>query len=241
MSCLVSDSVLSLQSKVLLEIRASTTAYHTDSNIRLLEIQHEIQQLVSRELTVEAKPSSDTALISDQGTISASSMSVSDREVADVLSVHATYRLKCEPECHCQCHFRKSTKSSPSWLEKMIGSFVLSYDTLPIFAPRKCNLSSCRNSRRSVSVQYFFPVWACLRGMSMSVWHNLAFGRGARISLEFPAVIGFTHPLYGEWKFKSVLELVKVLARDKIRPYDVDGYGYSILFVSRFPVSRVRF
>lgn len=43
-------------------------------------------------------------------------------------------RPTCSPTCRCQCH-RSSSVTSPSSLQRIIGAFFLSYNTIPIFSP----------------------------------------------------------------------------------------------------------
>lgn len=255
-SCLT--TLLSLHTKVMLEIRAATLAHHVENKSQLLEIGESVRLLTAQGLELygtlaskkasprecEQDPSIEKPEFQDQQSESASLIQASSIPSAhrasilhqptdDLLMVTAVHRNQCDRSCHCECHFRQTRISSASWLQNVIGSFFLSYDSLPLFAPRKCSLISCHNSRNSIEFQYYLPLWACIRGISMSICRNSAFGRGASISLEFPAVIGFSHPLYGPWKFKSLTELADILAKDKIRPYDTDAYGYSVLFVSK--------
>jgi len=243
------DSKGSLHTKVVLELRATTVAYQEENSNRFKGLENSIRYLTSREQELhskallesddptslpENKPNDRSQLVDEkQRSSSPTCTPATLQDHADsMLSFSTVYRAQCKPACSCQCHFRQAPKSSAPFLRRVVGAFFLSYDVLPLLDPRRCNLANCRNSGNSVELQWFLPGWLCARILSITICRNFIVGRGASVSLEFPAVIRMSHPLYGPWRFNDFLELARVLERDKIRPYDVDGYGYSVLFVS---------
>ncbi len=71
----------------------------------------------------------------------------------------------CSPQCRCRCHATKSQHSHvrANWLAPVLGSFLLSYNVLPVWRPASCTEPRCRRSGSSVLFKYSFPSWMCSR------------------------------------------------------------------------------
>jgi hypothetical protein len=148
------------------------------------------------------------------------------------ICVQAELRQRCELTCKCQCH-KKTTIQTPTWLQPVVGAFLVNYNSLPVLGPRPCNSSFCRsNSRTNITVQYYFPSWLFSLGIHMSSsWSGLT-GQGARFHLQAPLVIGAGHPVWSLFDFDAVDELRRMLTKRTVLPNCVSSYGLSLLLVS---------
>lgn len=159
----------------------------------------------------------------------------------DYITIDVAHRRYCDSSCHCQCHFQRSKRCSPSWMKSLLGSFFLSYNFLPILEPRKCNVATCFNTNNSIEFTWFLPFWAWQRGISIAVLTGSAFGRGAQVSLEIPAIIPYAHPIWTPWARRSVDWMAETLSADNIRPTDCEETGQSLLYWAVTFTDRLRF
>lgn len=205
--------------QTILEVRQITLASHTEHNALLQGMGRDLRLLAG-----QAPVPRGLKAIEPANNPNLTSQAAQQHLVApagnlpwdDTITIDAAYRMECDNSCHCQCHGRRVTKSSPSWLKGLAGSFFLNYDALPVFDTRKCNVARCRNSGTDLELRYFFPTWACLRGILFSMNTASAFGRGARISLEIPKYFGAEHELFSEWNDISFESIANILCRDQI-------------------------
>ncbi|KAK4452177.1 ankyrin repeat-containing domain protein [Podospora aff. communis PSN243] len=145
------------------------------------------------------------------------------------ICVQAELRQRCELTCKCQCHKKTSIKT-PTWLQPVVGAFLVNYNSLPVLGPRPCNSSFCRaGSGTSITVQYYFPTWLFSLGIHLSSsWSGLA-SQGARFHLQAPLVIGAGHPVWSLFDFDVVDELRGMLTNRTVLPNCVSSYGLSLL------------
>lgn len=152
---------------------------------------------------------------------------------AAAVGIEGTYRRYCPHTCFCECHYKSTTLKSPPWLKKILGSFLFTYDCLPIIGRRTCNKKSCLNSDQNLRLSFLLPDWTWRRGVFLAVEDCLQFKRGASLSLEIPAIIAYSHPIWTPWPKREDEWMVNLLQNDNIQPVDCDESGCSVLYVGR--------
>jgi len=152
-------------------------------------------------------------------------------EATSYISIRGTYRRHCLVSCLCDCHSRMTRRASPAWMTKVLGSFFLSYDCLPIVDPRACNLETCLNYNNLIRLAWHLPSWAWARALIMAIQTTETFGLGMRIWLEIPKIIPYSHPIWTPWGKQPDQWMVDLLMTDKINPNDCDSTGQTVLYV----------
>ena len=148
----------------------------------------------------------------------------------------ATYqRQQCPPRCRCQCHATKTKYQSPSWLQPLLGSFFLQYDSLPMLAGRdKCDVQQCRNSSSTIRLNYFFPVRVLNRAILLSTSISSSLGGvGASLHLKVPRIIEDTHAIWFAVEYSSLTRFQQLFSQTSYSPVDYTKSGLTLLSVSR--------
>ena len=171
----------------------------------------------------------------DQGNISTSTQVIRQSTASGTqltyVSIKGTYRRHCLASCLCNCHVRRTSRRSPAWMTKVLGSFFLSYDCLPIVDPRHCDSDSCLNYNNLMRLAWHLPAWAWSRALVLAVQTTEMFGVGMRIWFEIPKIIPYSHPIWTPWGKQTDEWMVELLMTDKINPNDCDSTGQTVLYV----------
>lgn len=147
--------------------------------------------------------------------------------------VDTIVQSRCPPLCKCQCH-KVQTSRSPDLLSGLIGRFMLSYKTVPIWGKPACTLHTCRRiSKTSARLNYTFPSWMLKRAihLSLSAVNTASLG----IQIDFPRIVPFESAVYWAIKEKSLVKLQYVFSIGDASPMDIDEEGYSLLLVGVNP------
>lgn len=155
------------------------------------------------------------------------------------VEIYATARSKCERFCRCQCH-RTTEKKWPKWLQPVVGSLFIQYNSFPVLDSRPCNSPLCNsNSAAAIRVQYLFPRWALSRAMHISMaWCSLA-GTGASLHLKVPRVNELPNMNF-LLEYDRVDIFRSLISNGKLLPTDVDDHGNPWMLVSIQNVHRLK-
>ncbi|KAK1974018.1 hypothetical protein LZ30DRAFT_741747 [Colletotrichum cereale] len=83
--------------------------------------------------------------------------------------VQTAVRMRCPVTCKCQCH-AVTTSRTPSMLSRVLGTIILSYNSIAVWNSRPCNHPKCLwNLSNSVHLNYLFPAWLPQLGMAFSI------------------------------------------------------------------------
>lgn len=148
------------------------------------------------------------------------------------VTIRGTYRRHCSVSCSCNCHYSRTTRSTPHWMVSILGRFFLSYDCLPLLDPRACNVAGCLNAANLIELVWHLPYWAWAREICLTIQTGDAFGANARISLAVPRVIPYSHPIWTPWGQQPDEWMLDLLNADRISPIDHDESGKTLLCVS---------
>lgn len=147
--------------------------------------------------------------------------------------VEATVQNRCPPLCKCQCH-KVQTSRSPDFLSGLIGRFMLSYNTVPIWGKPACTLRTCRRiSKTPARLNYAFPSWMLKRAVHLSF--SAANTASLGIQIDFPRIVPFESAAYWTISGKSLVKLQYMFSIGSASPMDIDEEGYSLLLVSMKP------
>lgn len=144
--------------------------------------------------------------------------------------VEAIVQNRCPPLCKCQCH-KVQTSRSPDFLSGLIGRFMLSYNTVPIWGKPACTLRTCRRiSKTPARLNYAFPSWMLKRAVHLSF--SAANTASLGIQIDFPRIVPFQSAVYQVIIDGSLTKLRYMFSIGTASPMDIDEEGYSILLVS---------
>ncbi|KAH8666086.1 ankyrin repeat-containing domain protein [Ilyonectria robusta] len=67
-------------------------------------------------------------------------------------------KSKCSPDFRCRCHFSQGRFQSPRWFQPLLGSWLVSYNSVSNFGRRICNWRECNSGDDSyIRVEYRLP------------------------------------------------------------------------------------
>ena len=149
-----------------------------------------------------------------------------------MLQIPASLPGRCLGACNCQCHRSRTQSNTPMWLKPVLGTIFLSYNTIPLFCPTRCDVSSCGRSNTRIKFNYYLPSWLWRRYLAITLDFDSLVGLGA--SIELPRVIPVSN-----WRFWSYIWTgnkagIKEDLRGGtvFRPNDRNELGQSIFQVS---------
>lgn len=133
---------------------------------------------------------------------------------------------RCQHRCPCQCHVPYEA-SSPRWLQGLLGAAFVRTSGFPVFGRHTCNFLRCvSNATRSgsLNIQYMFPTWFLQLAIeTTATWRSLN-GINGTWTLKVPRVIDDDF-VYSQVlrciRFGNSIDLLKLMARNGIRPYDI--------------------
>lgn len=147
--------------------------------------------------------------------------------------VEATVQNRCPPLCKCQCH-KVQTSRSPDFLSGLIGRFMLSYNTVPIWGKPACTLRTCRRiSKTPARLNYAFPSWMLKRAVHLSF--SAANTASLGIQIDFPRIVPVESPAYWAIGDGSLAKLRYIFSIGSASPMDIDEEGRSLLHVGVNP------
>ena len=101
------------------------------------------------------------------------------------VQLHFTRSRRCDPNCRCSCR-KPHHLISPTSLNRVLGSLMIGYCSVPTLHTGDCDTSSCMShSTATVQIIYKFPYWAFRRAVSMTV----AYDQGKSASCVISHVI----------------------------------------------------
>lgn len=147
--------------------------------------------------------------------------------------VDTIVQSRCPPLCKCQCH-KVQTSRSPDFLSGLIGRFMLSYNTVPIWGKPACTLRTCRRiSKTPARLNYAFPSWMLKRAVHLSL--SAANTASLGIQIDFPRIVPFESVAYWAIGDGSLAKLRYIFSIGSASPMDIDEEGYGLLLVSMKP------
>ncbi|KAJ6035272.1 uncharacterized protein N7446_010028 [Penicillium canescens] len=138
----------------------------------------------------------------------------------------------CPQSCSCRCHF-SSALHTPSWLQPVLGSVLLSYSCIPLLGAGPCNQANCVRAASRAELTYYFPVRVLKRALCLSIEVGGSFGYGAGLHFSVPRVFSSHDEAWETVNFGGPKDLKRVLAMrpGSYSPLDVNEAGMSLLMV----------
>lgn len=151
---------------------------------------------------------------------------------ATLLQVQATLSRLCPKTCRCDCH-KIGKMRTPGLVSSIVGQFLVSYNSYPVWFPRVCSHPSCLNhSQSSIRLNYIFPQWMVRRAVSFSIsWTSSLAGQGASMHLKVPRVIPESHDVWAAISNNNISRLQYLFAQKEVLPTDISQRGESLLLV----------
>lgn len=137
----------------------------------------------------------------------------------------------CPQSCSCHCHLSCAVRT-PTWLQPVLGSVLLSYNCIPLFGGTSpCNQADCVRASSRVDLTYYFPARVLKRALCFSVEVGGAFGYGAGLHFGVPRVFSSHDEAWDSVNFGDVEDLKRVWQRrpGAYSPLDVTEAGMSLL------------
>lgn len=152
-----------------------------------------------------------------------------------LVSLQVSTRPPCAQSCTCQCH-QHGHIQSPKWLRSVFGTLFLRYNTIPLLSARQCDIQACRSTVSSMQLSYCFPKWLISRAIYVTTsWDSLA-GSGASLCYQVPRVLCKSGP-FTALEFDDISWIKRAIMSKELFPNDVNGFGRTLLHVSRLVVS----
>ncbi|KAI1372652.1 ankyrin [Hypoxylon crocopeplum] len=194
-----------------------------DENQKILrEIQCSINQLSHSLLSREEAPNSTQAADAQKTESTLHAETMADKsDWTSMVYLEGSLIQVCPSLCNCNCH-RIKRSQSPSWLNSMIGSLFLQYNTIPLLQRHSCDDLECKgNSTSSLRLFYAFPRWFLARSVELSVSLSSVFGAGSSLHLRVPRATDtydfWRATKYNDWKWIRIR-----MAKKSILPTDID-------------------
>lgn len=146
--------------------------------------------------------------------------------------VQAAVRMRCPVTCKCQCH-AVTTARTPSILSRVLGTIILSYNSIPVWDSRPCNHPRClKNSSMSVHLNYLLPVWLPRLAMAFSISWDSVVGSGASLYVNLPRVVTEYSEVFKAIDTNNVPRLQWLFSTRQFLPTDVNQDSVCLLTVS---------
>ena len=138
----------------------------------------------------------------------------------------------CPQSCSCRCHF-SSALHTPSWLQPVLGSVLLSYSCIPLLGAGSCDQANCVRATSQVELTCYFPVRVLKRALCFSIGVGGSFGYGAGLHFSVPRVFSSHDEAWETVNFGGPEDLKRVWAKrpGAYSPLDVNEAGMSLLMV----------
>lgn len=152
-------------------------------------------------------------------------------ENTNLIRVRTTVRQASQPTCRCQCH--KSTRiESPWFMQNLLGSFFLHYNTHALWDSAKCSHPTCLADTPSrLVLSYVFLPWLWQRAVNVTAMAGGIHGPGPNIHLRVPRVIEEDHEVWGVVEHAKLARLQYLVSTKDFLPTNVDASGMTVLNV----------
>lgn len=149
-----------------------------------------------------------------------------------MLQIPASLPGRCLGACNCQCHRSRTQSNTPMWLKPVLGTIFLSYNTIPLFCPARCDVSSCGRSNTRIKFNYYLPSWLWRRCLAITLDFDSLVGPGA--SIELPRIIPASNWRFWTYIWTGNVHGIKLALQNGtvFRPSDCTEFGLSIFQVS---------
>jgi hypothetical protein len=146
-------------------------------------------------------------------------------------SVHSPSSA-CSHSCSCRCHLSSALRT-PSWLQPVLGSVLLSYSCIPLFGVGPCDQANCVRASSRTELTYYFPARVLKRALCFSIEVGGSFGYGAGLYFGVPRVFSSHDEAWETVNFGGSEDLKRVWAKrpGPYYPLDVNEAGMSLLMV----------
>ncbi|KAI3391303.1 hypothetical protein diail_7610 [Diaporthe ilicicola] len=142
------------------------------------------------------------------------------------------------------CH-AVTTSRTPSMLSRMLGTIILSYNSIAVWNSRPCNHPRClRSSSNSVHLNYLFPVWLPRLAMTFSISWDSVVGSGASLYFSLPRVVSGSSEVFKAIDTNNIPRLQRLFSDRMFFPTDVNEDGvclltYALYVVKSWPAAKL--
>lgn len=156
------------------------------------------------------------------------------QEPSSVIRIPASIHRQqsCRLICMCRCH-KKTTLVTPSWMQQLIGTLFIGYNTIPSFVT--CNERTCKQQQNQlIDISYYFPFWLLKRAFFLRSHYSPM--EGCMVSVRTPRVVSHTSPQFILSRIGHTAQLQELFSQGLASPFDIEEVtGTSCLQVRKLP------
>ncbi|KAF4984879.1 hypothetical protein FZEAL_32 [Fusarium zealandicum] len=166
--------------------------------------------------------------ISHEHTWKGSSSLVQQNTSIDLQTLVPLSRRMCSEECRCRCHFSESTYKIWSYLQPLLGSWLIRCENVPKHRRLECTHPSCQKGDFArVRMDYKVPTWLLSTWRHFSVsYHGLG---GIRCSLRPSRVISADDDIWANLTLPGAIAQKRISEGPRFYPDDHDDFGNTLI------------